>query len=399
MWSYPSLWPGLHASHESPAADRPGEVVGTTRLLGDMFKAPGSNIPLWIINGNQGNMYMFTEDGLFVSELFRDVRQGKTWSMPIAVRNMPLDDITLHDENFWPTVTQTPDGKVYLCDGARSSIVRVDGLNSLARLPATPLTITRKDLDASHAYMLGQEVRRQAALGSNTLTVPIRATAPTVDGKLDDWADAEWVVVDRRGVAAYFDSNSKPYDVLGAVAISGDRLYAAFRTGDSDLLRNTGETANAPFKSGGALDLMIGTDPHADSARQKPAPGDLRLLVTLVKGVPLALIYRPNVPGTTTPVAFSSPWRTIRIDRVENVSDQVKLAGADGNYELSIPLSALGLTPTSGAVLRGDIGILRGNGFQTVQRIYWSNKATAITSDVPSEAELTPALWGRWNLK
>ena len=42
------------------------------------------------------------------------------------------------------------------------------------------------------------------------------------------------------------------------------------------------------------------------------------------------------------------------------------------------------------------MGILRGNGRQTLQRVYWNNKATAIVTDVPSEAELTPALWGVW---
>jgi hypothetical protein len=50
-------------------------------------------------------------------------------------------------------------------------------------------------------------------------------------------------------------------------------------------------------------------------------------------------------------------------------------------------------------VLQGDLGILRGNGFETLERVYWSNKATAITSDVPSEAQLTPRLWGRWVLE
>ena len=44
--------------------------------------------------------------------------------------------------------------------------------------------------------------------------------------------------------------------------------------------------------------------------------------------------------------------------------------------------------------IRGDIGILRGNGTETTARSYWSNKATAITADVPSEAALTPHLWG-----
>ena len=141
---------------------------------------------------------------------------------------------------------------------------------------------------------------------------------------------------------------------------------------------------------------MIGADPHADDARQAPVRGDLRLLVTLVKGKPHGLIYRPVVPGTKEPVPFSSPWRTIAIDRVDDVSDQLRFAAADGNYELSVPLAVLGLKPEPGQAIRADLGILRGNGFQTLQRVYWSNKATGITSDVPSEAMLTPSLWGRW---
>ena len=401
MWSYPSLWPGLHASHESAPPDHPGELIGTTRLLGGFISPRGSERdsgvgPLWCVNGNQGNMYLFTEDGLFVAQLFQDVRCGRLWSMPVAQRNILLNDITLHDENFWPSITQTADGNVYLVDGARTSLVRVDGLDSLRRLPATTLPVTAAMLKGAQGYFMQTEAQRQKTRGQSTLKVALREHAPVVDGKLDDWANAEWVTVDKRGVAAYFDSNSKPYDVAAAVEVAGDRLYAAFCTGDRDLLRNSGEVANAPFKSGGALDLMIGANASADANRREPVAGDERLLVTIVKGKPLALLYRAVVPGTKEPVPFSSPWRTIKIDRVDDLSDQVTLAGADGNYELSVPLAALGLTPTPGLALKGDIGILRGNGFQTMQRVYWSNKATGITADVPSEAELTPQLWGRW---
>ena len=75
------------------------------------------------------------------------------------------------------------------------------------------------------------------------------------------------------------------------------------------------------------------------------------------------------------------------------------MAAANGNFEFSIPLATLHLQPAAGRTIRGDIDILRGNGYQTLQRVYWNNKATAITADVPSEAELTPALWGRWQFK
>ena len=407
LWAYPSLWPGLHASHEAPVPDRPGEVIGSTRLLGDFITPQkGDAGPLWCINGNMGDMYLLTADGLFVAQLFQDSRTGHHWTMPKAERGALLNDITLHDENFFPTITQTADGSMYLVDGGRTSLVRVDGIEGIRRLSATELRVTADDLKAAAAWRVQAEAQRQLARGSGTLNVALRADAPVVDGKLDDWAGADWAVIDRRGTAANFNSDSKPYDITGAVTIAGDRLYAAFRTQDAELLKNSGDTPNAPFKTGGCLDLMIGTDPAADPKRPRPVVGDVRLLITQLKGKTLALLYRAVVPGTKEPVPFSSPWRTIPIDRVDDISAEVQLAMsvekndkgkvASAFYEVSVPLAALGLKPADGQSIKGDIGILRGNGFQTLQRVYWNNKATAITADVPSEAELTPALWGNW---
>jgi hypothetical protein len=409
LWSYPSLWPGLHASHEAPVPTQPGEIIGTTRLLGGFVTPKGDAGPLWCVNGNMGTAYLFTADGLFVSQLFHDSRTGKPWSMPKAERGMLLNDLTLHDENFFPSIAQTNDGLVYLCDGARTSLVRVDGLDAIRRLPATEVRITADDLKNAAAWRVQAEAQRQAARGTGTLTVAVRKDAPVVDGKLEDWAGADWAVIDRRGTAANFNSDSKPYDITAAVAVAGDRLYAVFRTQDAELLKNSGETPNAPFKTGGCLDLMLGTNSGADSKRTRPAAGDERLLVTQIKGATRALLYRAVVPGTKEPVPFSSPWRTITLDRVEDVSAHVQLAAGvekddkgktrNAIYEISVPLAALGLTAADGQSLKADIGILRGNGFQTLQRVYWNNKATAITADVPSEAELTPALWGKWIFK
>ena len=142
-----------------------------------------------------------------------------------------------------------------------------------------------------------------------------------MDGKLDDWAGADWVDINKSGVAANFNSNSKPFNVTAAAAVAGDRLYVAYRTGDPQLLRNSGEMTTAPFRTGGALDLMIGADPKADPHREKPAAGDVRLVVTRVKNRTWAVLYRPVAPGTKEPVPFSSPWRTITIDKVIDVSD------------------------------------------------------------------------------
>lgn len=413
LWSYPSLWPGLHASHEAAVPDRPGMVVGHTRLLGGWIAPPTpdkpAGEPMFAVNGNMGNAYLFTADGLFVATLFHDVRTRPVWGMPRAERGMDVTDVSLHDENFWPSVTQTADGNVYLVDGARTSLVRIDGLNSIRRLPPTALEVTADDLNAARQWFAENERRRQAGAVRGVVTVPVRTAAPTVDGDLADWADARWAVIDRRGTKANFNSKSEAYQADAAVCVSldakgGGALFAAFRTGQPDLLRNAGGPPASLFKTGGALDLMLaagdGTGLEDDPAAQRPVQaGDLRLLVTRVDGETRAVLYRGVVPGTTVPVGFSSPWRTITLDEVTDVSDRVTLAddGA-GNFEVRVPLDLLGWTPRPGETYRGDLGLLRGNGRETVQRVYWSNKATAITSDVPSEAELQPSLWSRWEV-
>ena len=396
-WSYPSPWPGLHASHKAPRPDRPGQLIGTTRLPGGFFEIEGTDIgPMWAVHSNHGMMYVFTQDGLFVATLFLDSRTGSKWRMPTSVRNMPLEGLSLGEENFWPTLTHSSDGNVYLVDGNRSAIIRLDGLNTTRRLPDSELTLTKGDLEKSQKWQIAAEAARQNAIGSGTLTA-VSDAKPTVDGNLSDWAKANWVDIDKSGVKAYFNANTKPYDITGSIATSGDRLYAAWKTEDADLLKNSGEMPVAPFKTGGALDLMLGPDGDRDN----PTQGDLRLLVTLKEGKPWALLYRPVVPGTKTEdkIPFSSPWRTIHFDQVQDVTADLEFAQKGGNYEISIPFKTLGFTPKKGSKISGDIGILRGNGNETTARVYWNNKATAITADVPSEAMLTPKLWGRIEFK
>lgn len=390
LWSYPSLWPGLHPSHISPIPDHPGELIGTTRLIGGMVTPKNSDAgELWAINGNQGSIYVFTTDGLFVATLFRDGRTA-SWDFPRAVPGMLVNEATNQQEDFWPEWTQTVGGDVYLTT-LNSLLVRVENLDTIARLPDAPLDVTPEMLAQARAYFVASEAERQAAQSATEgpLTVALRPSAPTVDGKLDDWAGASWVTVDKRS-ESQGDWGRSEAKAQGALAISGDRLYAAFRTGDRDLLRNDGSNRPLLFKTGGALDLMLDA-----------VPGGERLLVTQVAGKTAAMLYQPqSVGGKITPFEFASPLRTLRFDRVEDVTSQVVLAtDGKGNYEYSVPLALLGLSAAPGRTRHGDLGLLRGNGFQTLQRVYWHNKATGLVSDIPSEAELTPQLWGTWEIK
>ena len=404
-WSYPSLWPGLHPSHSAPVPDHPGELEGTTRLLGSFIHPTGTDAgPLWAVNSNMGGMYLFTADGFYITQLFQDMRVGKPWNVPVAQRNMRLNDLSAHEENFFPTLTQTQDGQVYIANNL--SLIRVDGLNSIRRLPPSTVEVSQKQIEASQSYLKQAEAARQSQLGPQTLEVALHpGPAPTLNQAFENMKSGQgatqFATIDQRiFMLGWAD---RPDLAKAAVTIAGGRLYAAFRTVEPNLLVNSGAIANAPFKTGGALDLMIGSDPHADPTRKAPVAGDVRLLVYRVNGQTKATLYRAVVPGTKTPVPFSSPWRTVTLDQVQDVSSLIDfqaLSGdAAGTYLFSIPLDVLGLKPAPGERIKADIGLLRGSAVDTLQRVYWSNKATGITSDVPSEAELTPNLWGEWIFK
>lgn len=396
-WSYPSPWPGLHASHKAPRPDRPGQLIGTTRLPGGLFEVEGSQVgQLWALHSNHGQISFFTADGLFVTNLFEDMRSGIKWRMPTEKRGMNLKGLTIGEENFWPSLTHASDGKVYLVDGNRSAIIRLEGFDSLRPIPPATITLTPALLRECHSWTLARETERQKKESNDTLAVPLNASRQ-IDGNLRDWQDSQWALIDNRGVKAYFNSGSKPYDVRAALAVAGDRLYAAWKTGNPKLLINSNEMPLAPFETGGALDLMIGPDGDRDS----PTQGDLRLLVTLQDQKPRAILYRAVVPGTPEEkkVPFSSPWRTITFDQVLDVSRHIEFSANEGDYEFSIPYKMLGIQPVAGKTIRGDLGILRGNNGETNARVYWNNKATGITADVPSEAQLTPKLWGRFQFR
>jgi len=406
-WSYPSLWPGLHASHIAPLPEFPGELIGTTRLLGPSFRLQKvRDVELWAINGNKGTIYLFTTDGLFVATLFKDSRsQGSSWAQRSkATRGMHVTNLTTDEENFWPSITQTEDGQVYVVTDF-PAIIRVDGLDSIRRLPPSTVHVTADMLEQAKTYFTTREFsRQQATQSSSTLVVPVDTAPLALSGDLSKWDSKLFVTIDERSKLVGDWGRSK-LETLASLRVAGDRLFAAVKTGDPHTLDNSGTSIKNLFKTGGGLDLMLATNPSSDPQRKSAASGDIRLLVSLVKGEPVAVLYRPvAATGPRNSTIFESPLWTLRFDDVEDVSAYVQLAegvansaigASPGDFEFSIPLRLLGLNPVPGTELRGDIGLLRGDGIQTKQRVYWSNKATGLVSDIPSEAELTPDLWGR----
>ena len=329
--------------------------------------------------------------------MFEDARKGRRWDMPEVRRGMDMTGISPCDEHFWPTLNQTSRGTYVVAGKDSSSVVRLDGLDTLRPIPPQRLTVTADTLAAIQRRRDANEAARRLREGTGTLRLALGG-APAVDGDLADWDPATFVSIERRGVGAYFNADNKPYDISGALRATPTDLYAAWRTEGVDALAaNSGENPECLFKTGGGLDVMLSVEGR----------GPVRILAAMVDGKPRAMLYAPSVPGTPKErrVKFSSPVSTVFFDRVEDVTDRIELAagkdarGREANYELRIPLSLVGLRPQRGGTLRGDVGVLRGQNGATVARVYWSNKATAIVSDVPSEAALAPQNWGDIEMK
>jgi len=192
-----------------------------------------------------------------------------------------------------------------------------------------------------------------------------------------------------------------PYNSTFRIAFDATHLYVAYETRHMGPLKNLGNQWDRLFKTGGGVDLHLGVDPKAPPGRNRPAAGDLRLLMTYMGAEPVAALYRPVAPDAPKSEAWKavSPVWSVSFDQVKRLEGVRMARSQEGDgytLEAAIPLKAIGLKPKPQTRLKLDWGILATDpdGAQVLHRSYWSNKATSILSDAPSEAALHPALWG-----
>jgi hypothetical protein len=156
------------------------------------------------------------------------------------------------------------------------------------------------------------------------------------------------------------------------------------------------------FKGGNLLDIQLATDPAADPKREKPAPGDLRLLVSRQQGQTVAVLFRPRVEKPAGErIVLRSPTGEEAFDLIEVREDiGLRVTERDGGFTaiVTVPLATLGWQPRAGESVRLDLGYIFGNsgGTAAAVRAYWRNNGfTAnVVGDIPNESRLEPSLWG-----
>jgi hypothetical protein len=277
---------------------------------------------------------------------------------------------------------QTPDGSTYLVNGASDGhhFLKITGLNHGGRFEQS-LELTDADVKAAAAARTAPVAAKPP---SPIVSVSWLESVPKIDGDLGDWN------MDR-GARLDGGKNRSAEVALGRDA---DTLYLAYRVHGSTLI-NKGDNWQTLFISGDCVDLMLATDPHATSHRETAAAGDLRLLLGAIHDKPIAVLYRPVVPGGGNPIQLMAA----RIDEIRQLEDvQIRFRRSDNEYsiEAAVPLKDLVIDPKERAALRGDIGVIYADdtGASRSQRLYYYNHKTNVTADLTTEATLEPGQWG-----
>jgi hypothetical protein len=373
LWEYSLVWPCF--ALDSPFW-KPGYLIGANVFMGSVKLSSG--VKLLMTNGYYGDYHCITADGLWVDHFCKDNRLGAI-----------ADADTNYIENFTGHFYRNKqNGKIYLIGGDTDArIWELTGLDTIRTAQAKmSISTAESTLAAEAARIKGAGAERVSEL------VLRKAGKIAVDGRLGDWPMDKAYSLDAGG--------GRKAKI--ALAYDEQNLYAAFEVADTSPMQNQGGDWTQLFKTGDACDVMLGVDPAADPERKAPAPGDLRLLFSVVEGTPVCVLYeskvRPGEEAKKAPKTFMSPTGQEAFDRVVRL-DAARIAvgrSAKGYVlEAAVPLAALGFSPKPGMKTKADLGVLFSNdgGARTVRRAYVANQDTSIVEDVPSEARLQPGNW------
>ena len=366
----------------------PGLVLYPFQAHGVADLPGGGEVVCWV--SDFGERYLFTDDMLYIDQLFTDAR-GNFENWPDAPkRGFNANRMAPGQESFHGFFTRTKDGRYLLTSGSTDCrVFEVTGMDTIRRISG------KVELKPEHLARAAEirEFRLSGGKVRGSLTVDKLAKPVKFDGSLDEWPreNAVQITVDaQRGadvLTSYDDAN----------------LYVAWEVRDDSPMVNRAQNWQLAFRGGDCVDVMFrgpGDNLDAPAVRE----GDLRLLITVLDGKPTAVLYRPVAAGKKAPHTFDAfdgagRGNAVAMDEVR-IADEVKTAvkTATRGYivEAAIPWALLGAAPKAGIEARIDFGVLFGDprGAGTSVRAYWENRDTQIVSDIPSEAALKPANWG-----
>ena len=385
IWTYPAFW-GVSSLYIPPWS--PGFVCNQLVIAGHETAHAGDLGEFLVINSNAGQTFIWTADGLLAGRITNHLGHPQAHGWPTEhKRYTRLDGLTLGQEHFHGFFCRTlQDNKYYFIAGHNHiSVVEVKGIEKFKRLGGE-IEITPAIVEKTRQWDAAR-LRRVLFEQPPIIECPIVPSRPTFEDMTADAGPLQQKTA--VGELATF-----------SMACDDERLYLCWQV-KSGPLKNGGDDYRRYFKTGAAVDVLLGTNPKADPQRTIPADGDIRLLITVANDQPVAVFYRPVAPNapkehawkTTTQAGGTASFdEVIALPRVP-----IKVASAGNGYAVmaTVPLRTIGLKVEPGMVLKMDWGVMiTEEGNLTTARAYWANKTAVGTTDEPTEARLQPDLWG-----
>ncbi len=393
-------WPAVHASWSSTlyAPGQTGRTIGENFFSG-IADSGGEIGHVIAAHGNKGQAFILSEDGLFVTTLFRDTREAPQGQGATESRGADWTKVTMNEEAFGGWFGRQDDGKLrYLFGHTAAHVVQVNGLEKVKRFDAGHVRLAARSSRGEEAQT---SPRKDQSLVTSAATRMIPNVRGAFPGFKADGDASEWKEISRQEI--------KLGDtVVARVALAHDldNLWLLAEVEDFSPAMNAAREPNFLFKSGDAIDLQLGP---LRPARTAPGDGDIRILIAPGAKKPIATRYRPVKKDAKPDEAFTfeSPVRAVKFASVTPLKEfeAVFTRTATGYIcEAKLKSDAIALKhAASGLRLRADVGVLFSNegGEGTLARAYLFDHSpgAGITADVPSEAELRPAEWGEWGLE
>lgn len=367
----------------------PGVVLFPFQAHGvaDAPQAFGGELVVWV--SDFGQRYLFTDDMLYVAQLFSDSRTHYTDWPDNPQPGFIANNMTPFQESFFGHFVLTEGGRYLLTSGfVDCRVFELKGIDTLKRLPGGRLVLDEA------AAKRAEEIRSlRIGKASELEHLIIQRLDVDEGGNISDnwWQGREGLPIEadvQRGADVF-------------TGYTDSHLMLVWEVRDNSPMRNSSDMWQLAFKGGDNVDVMWRA-PGKKPDEAQPGKGDLRLLFTELDGECKAILYRP-VSDTKAPClfdAFDGAGRAnaVMMDEVRFATEvKTTLTRGEHGYmiEAQVPWKLLGGRPEDGSKFRIDFGVLFGDesGSKTIKRAYWHNKDTQIVTDIPSEAALQPGKW------
>jgi len=190
-----------------------------------------------------GQRYLFTDDMLYVDQLFADARASfESWP-DRPERGFLANRMAPGQESFHGTFTRLADGRYILTSGFTDCrVFEITGLDTLRRIAG------ETEIRPQHLPRMAEirQFRLTGGRGSASITIKRAAKPIALDGKLDEWS--------REGAVEIKVDADRGARVL--TAYDDASLYIAWDVRDPSPMLNKAPRWELAFKGGDAVDLF-----------------------------------------------------------------------------------------------------------------------------------------------